>query len=112
MSQTKIAVVVGSLRRDSFNRKLAAALTKLAPADVAFSTIEIGDLPLYNEDDDANQAPSVQRLKAEVAADSASSVDPCASKAVSHSSRTLDMPAVTLARTRSSIASKAPGATQ
>jgi chromate reductase len=68
MSQTKIAVVVGSLRRDSFNRKLAAALAKLAPADVAFSSIEIGDLPLYNQDDDSNQAPPVKRLKVEVAA--------------------------------------------
>lgn len=64
----KIAVVVGSLRRDSFNRKLADGLAKLAPADVTFEHVEIADLPLYNQDDDANQAPAVKRLKAQIAA--------------------------------------------
>lgn len=64
----KIAVIVGSLRRDSFNGKLANALTKLAPADFTFSAIKIGDLPLYNQDDDGNQASQVKRLKSEIAA--------------------------------------------
>ena len=68
MSKIKIAVVVGSLRKDSFNHKLAKGLAKLAPADVEFKTVEIGDLPLYNQDDDANQAPSVLRLKSEIVA--------------------------------------------
>lgn len=68
MSGKKIAVIVGSLRRDSFNTKLARALEKLAPADFTFSNLEIGDLPLYNQDDDANQAPQVKRLKSEIAA--------------------------------------------
>lgn len=68
MSSLKIGVIAGSLRRDSFNRKLAKALPKLAPADVTFQTIEIGDLPLYNQDDDSAQAPSVKRLKADIAA--------------------------------------------
>jgi chromate reductase len=68
MSKLEIAVVVGSLRRESFNGKLAAALVKLAPADVAFTRAEIGDLPLYNQDDDANQAPAVKRLKAQISA--------------------------------------------
>ena len=67
MSQLGIAVIVGSLRRDSFNTKLAQAITKLAPADVAFKHLQIGDLPLYNQDDDADQAPQVKRLKAEIA---------------------------------------------
>lgn len=67
MSQYKIAVVVGSLRRDSFNRKLATALARLAPPEFSFHHVEIGDLPLYNQDDDANQGPSVLRLKAEIA---------------------------------------------
>lgn len=66
MTKFNIAVVVGSLRKDSFNRKLAHALAKLAPSDFAFSHIEIGDLPLYNQDDDAQQAASVQRLKSEI----------------------------------------------
>ena len=68
MSQIHIAVVIGSLRKDSLNRKLANALVKLAPADFSFKQIQIGDLPLYNQDDDANQAPAVKRLKAEIAA--------------------------------------------
>lgn len=67
-SPYKIAVVVGSLRRDSFNRKLADAIVKLAPAEFSFKQVQIGDLPLYNQDDDAAQAEPVKRLKAEVAA--------------------------------------------
>lgn len=66
MSQFQIAVIVGSLRRDSFNRKLATALAKLAPADFSFKQLEIGDLPLYNQDDDAKQAAPVLRLKSEI----------------------------------------------
>ena len=68
MSQYQIAVVVGSLRRDSFNRKLASAMAKLGPSDFSFKQVQIGDLPLYNQDDDANQAEPVKRLKAEIAA--------------------------------------------
>jgi len=68
MSQTQIAVIVGSLRRDSFNRKLATAIAKLGPADFSFNQVPIGDLPLYNQDDDANQAEPVKRLKAGIAA--------------------------------------------
>ncbi|MBX3549045.1 MAG: NAD(P)H-dependent oxidoreductase [Xanthobacteraceae bacterium] len=67
MTQYDIAVVVGSLRKDSFNRKLATGLAKLAPAEFKFKIVEIGDLPLYNQDDDANQAPAVKRLKLEIA---------------------------------------------
>jgi chromate reductase len=68
MPKLQIAVVVGSLRRDSFNHKLALALARLAPADVRFVPIEIGDLPLYNQDDDGAQAASVLRLKAAISA--------------------------------------------
>jgi chromate reductase len=68
MSHYPIAVVVGSLRRDSFNRKLANALVKLAPPEFSFKPVQIGDLPLYNQDDDANPAESVKRLKADIAA--------------------------------------------
>ena len=66
MSQTEIAVIVGSLRRDSLNRKLTDALARLAPPDFRFRYVEIGDLPLYNQDDDANQAAAVKRMKAEI----------------------------------------------
>ena len=68
MSQYQIAVVVGSLRHDSYNRRLATAVSRLAPADFLFEEVEIGDLPLYNQDDDAAPADSVRRLKAEIAA--------------------------------------------
>ena len=66
MAQTKIAVIVGSLRKDSFNRRLAVALAKLAPSDVTFEQVRIDDLPLYNQDDDGSPAASVTRLKAEI----------------------------------------------
>ncbi len=62
-SNKKIAVVVGSLRKESFNKKLAQALAKLAPAGFEFEFLEIGDLPLYNQDDDGNPAAQVKRLK-------------------------------------------------
>lgn len=67
MSQYQIAVVVGSLRRDSFNRQLANAVVKLAPPEFSFEQLEIGDLPLYNQDDDRNPADSVKRLKSKIA---------------------------------------------
>lgn len=68
MRQYNIAVVVGSLRKDSFNRKLARALEKRAPQDLKLAQLEIGDLPLYNQDDDSRQADSVQRLKGAIRA--------------------------------------------
>jgi chromate reductase, NAD(P)H dehydrogenase (quinone) len=68
LTQYQIAVVVGSLRRDSFNRKLATAVTKLAPTEFSFKQVQIGDLPLYNQDDDANPAEAVTRLKANIKA--------------------------------------------
>ncbi len=64
----KAALIVGSLRRDSFNRKMAGALAKLAPPDFLFEDAPIGDLPLYNQDDDSSPAPVVQRLKAQISA--------------------------------------------
>lgn len=54
-----VAVLVGSLRKDSINRKLASALAQLAPqASLKFDILEIGDLPLYNEDIDGDRAPA------------------------------------------------------
>jgi chromate reductase len=68
MMAYRIAVIVGSLRRDSFNKHLAAALQKLAPQGVEFTTVRIDDLPLYNQDDDNNPAEPVRRLKTEISA--------------------------------------------
>jgi chromate reductase len=64
----QIGVVVGSLRKESINRKLAQALIKLGPPDFTFKDLRIGDLPLYNQDDDKSQAPEVQRLKSDLRA--------------------------------------------
>lgn len=49
-----VAVFVGSLRKDSLNRKVARALIELAPPALKLQIVEIGQLPLYNQDDDAN----------------------------------------------------------
>ena len=62
----QIGYIVGSLRKDSINRKLANAVIKLGPPDFSFKELRIGDLPLYNQDDDKAQAPEVQRLKSEI----------------------------------------------
>lgn len=59
MSQVyTIAVVVGSLRKDSINRKVARALVALAPSSLKLNIVEIGDLPLYNEDIDIDSPPA------------------------------------------------------
>lgn len=61
MSTTrKVAVLVGSLRKGSFNRMTAKALAALAPAELLLEIVEIDQLPLYNQDDDdAPPAPWV-----------------------------------------------------
>ncbi len=59
MSTTrKIAVFVGSLRKGSYNRMTAKALAALAPAALQFEIVEIGQLPLYNQDGDDNGTPA------------------------------------------------------
>jgi chromate reductase len=49
-----VAVIVGSLRKDSINRKVANALSELAPSSLKLQIVEIGKLPLYNQDEDIN----------------------------------------------------------
>lgn len=66
MTHYQIAIIVGSLRKDSYNRNLATAIAKLAPAEFSCKQISIGDLPLYSQDDDATPADSVKRLKTEI----------------------------------------------
>lgn len=64
---TNVAVVVGSLRKESVSRKAALALAKLAPAHLNLKIIEIGDLPHYDEDAEAAGAPeSWVRFRTEV----------------------------------------------
>lgn len=68
MTTFQIAVLVGSLRKDSLNRKLAEALRPMAPGDLTFKLLQIDDLPPYNQDDDSRQAEPVKRLKADIEA--------------------------------------------
>jgi chromate reductase len=54
----KIAVIVGSLRKESYNRKIAKQLILLAPSSLALEIVEIGQLPIYNEDGDTGKVPA------------------------------------------------------
>ncbi|SDF93497.1 NADPH-dependent FMN reductase [Paraburkholderia phenazinium] len=63
-----IAVVVGSLRRESYNRQLAQALISLAPADFSFEFLDIGNLPLYSQDYDADYPPVAREFKQKIEA--------------------------------------------
>lgn len=68
MSQVySVAVVVGSLRKDSYNRKVARALSELAPSSLALKIVEIADLPLYNEDIETDSPPAAwKRFRDEI----------------------------------------------
>ena len=64
-----VAVLVGSLRKDSINRKVAHALVALAPEQLRCSFTEIGDLPLYNQDlDTATPPPAWTAFRASIRA--------------------------------------------
>jgi chromate reductase, NAD(P)H dehydrogenase (quinone) len=67
MPKPQIAVIVGSNRRDSINRKLALALIKLGAGKFDGKIVRIDDLPLYNQDNESNLPPEVTRYKDEVA---------------------------------------------
>jgi chromate reductase len=66
MPKVNIAVVVGSNRRDSINRRLAQALTQLAADKLASSFVGIDDLPMYNQDLESPLPQSVVRFKREL----------------------------------------------
>lgn len=53
----KCAVLIGSLRKESFNRKVAKQLISLAPEEISLEIVEIGQLPLYNQDLDDKTLP-------------------------------------------------------
>lgn len=62
-----VAVIVGSLRKDSANKKVARALEQIAGAQLKFDYVEIGDLPFYNEDTENAGAPAAwQRVREQV----------------------------------------------
>lgn len=62
-TQFKVGYLIGSLAKGSINRKLAGALVELAPEGMSFHEIEIGDLPLYSYDYDANYPPVATAFK-------------------------------------------------
>ena len=63
MTTFTVGYFVGSLAKASINRKLAVALTRLAPPELQLREIPIGDLPLYSYDYDADYPPAGQALK-------------------------------------------------
>ena len=66
MSTTKIAVIVGSIRKDSMNRRLALALAGLAPQEFSFRHVRIDDLPNFNQDLEQEPGEAVKRFKGEI----------------------------------------------
>jgi len=66
-----VAVVVGSLRKESYNRKMANALIAMAPQPLALSMVEISQLPLFNQDLEADPSPEVVAFKESIAASEA-----------------------------------------
>ena len=67
-SSYRVAVIVGSLRKASLSRKLAQALVRAAPPALAFDTVEIGELPLYNDDLELDAPPAWTRFREDVRA--------------------------------------------
>jgi chromate reductase, NAD(P)H dehydrogenase (quinone) len=63
----QVAVVVGSNRRDSINRKLAQALVRLGGGKFDATFARIDDLPMYNQDNEGHLPPEVARFKNEIA---------------------------------------------
>jgi chromate reductase len=68
MDRYKIAIVVGSLRKDSINLKVAKSLCAMAHERLDCDIVPIGDLPLYNQESDADPPEQYQRFRAAIAA--------------------------------------------
>jgi chromate reductase, NAD(P)H dehydrogenase (quinone) len=66
MPKPQVAVIVGSNRRESINRKFAKALAKLGAGKLDFHFVRIDDLPLFNQDHEANLPSEVVRFKDEI----------------------------------------------
>lgn len=67
MSKYRVGYFIGSLAKNSINRKLATALTRLAPDGITMREIPIGDLPLYSYDYDESYPPAGKALKEAIA---------------------------------------------
>jgi chromate reductase len=68
MARHKIAIVVGSLRKDSINRKVARSICAFASDKLDCQIVEIGALPLYNQDLDASPPAEFTRFREQIAA--------------------------------------------
>jgi chromate reductase len=67
-TNVNVAVLVGSLRKESFSRKLAKAVITIGCDPLKFELLEIGQLPLFNQDDEANPSQTVVEFKRRIAA--------------------------------------------
>ena len=68
MTRHKIAILVGSLRKDSINRKVARSICSFASDKLDCSIVEIGELPLYNQDSDEAPPPEFVNFRKQIAA--------------------------------------------
>jgi chromate reductase len=68
MKKYKIAVIVGSLRKESYNLKTAKALMEMAPESLSFEMIDISNLPMFNEDLEATPPKEWVRFKEQIEA--------------------------------------------
>jgi chromate reductase len=68
MALPKVAIINGSLRRDSINKKLALAIAKLAAGKLDMKLVDISQLPLYNQDLEADFPAAASRVKSEIEA--------------------------------------------
>jgi chromate reductase, NAD(P)H dehydrogenase (quinone) len=66
-STFQVAILVGSLRRESLNRRLARALARLAPPSLVFYDVALDELPIYNGDLETNRPESINRFVAQCA---------------------------------------------
>jgi chromate reductase, NAD(P)H dehydrogenase (quinone) len=83
MALPKVAVVNGSLRKESINKKLALATAKLAAGRLDLTLVDIADLPLYNQDLETDFPAAAKRVKAEIdAADAVLFVTPEHSRSI------------------------------
>src|SRR5437764_4184205 len=66
MTKFKVGIVVGSNRRESINRKLAQGIATLGDGRFVANFVQIGDLPIYNQDLESPLPAGVTRFKAEI----------------------------------------------
>lgn len=68
MTMHKVGYLIGSLAKESINRKLAGALVRMAPPELVMSEISFAELPLYSYDYDADYPPAAKAFKDAIAA--------------------------------------------